>query len=157
MIQLQDVRTMPEAKRLAKLAAIAGGIWLLGFILLSNALYMMHGREERLDECGRVLNAGSVIKSYPAMKVSEGREPVAAVTSITDSLQLKERVAQLNSGPSGLVIQINKLYPEELTKLIEELAAAGLSARTAEIRALSYGSDGGRLINVTLALEGDDE
>lgn len=154
MIRFGDIRELPETKRLAKLAAAAAAVWLAGLILILCASSALEGKRERLADSDGVLYAGGVVKSYPAPGPAAGQEPVAAIASITDSLGLKERVAQMNSGPSGLVLQINGLYPEELTKLVEAVSDAGLSIRTADLRAMSAGSGRGRLINATLALEG---
>jgi hypothetical protein len=155
VISLQDLRELPEAKRLAKLAAATACLWLVGLVLLFCASSASDEKRARLADCDGVLYAGGVVKSYPAQSAASGQEPVAAVASITDSLGLKERVAQMNSGPAGLTLQISSLYPEELTKFVEALSSAGLSVRTAEVRAMSSGGDKGRLINVTLALEGE--
>ena len=51
-------------------------------------------------------------------------------------------------------MQINRLYPGELTKLVEELTKNGLEVKTAEIRAMRSEKEG-RLINITLAIVGE--
>ena len=155
MIRLDDIRELPESRRLAKLAVVAACVWLAALVLLLCASSSLEAKRLRLADCGGVLYAGGVVKSYPAQGPASGQEPVAAVSSLTDSLGLRERVAQMNSGPSGLVLQLNGLYPDELTKFVEAVSDAGLSVRTAEVRAMSAGADKGRLINVTLALEGE--
>lgn len=154
MISLQEVRDLPETRRLVRLAIVAACLWLVGLALLFCASSAADGKRARLADCSSILYAGGVIKSYPAQSAVSGQEPVAAVASITDSLGLKERVSQMNAGPSGLTLQVNSLYPDELTKFVEALSNAGLNVRTAEVRAMSAGGDKGRLINVTLALEG---
>lgn len=155
MISFKDVRDLPEARRLGKFAAAALCVWVVGFILLMAALSVMGNEAERLADSDKVLSAGCIVKSYPVLNAPAGQEPVAALSAITDSLGLRERVTQMNSGPSGLVLEMNGLYPEELTRLIEEISRGGLSIRTADIRGMSSGGGkGGRLINVAIALEG---
>ena len=61
---------------------------------------------------------------------------------------------QLASSPTGLVLQVNRLYHEELGKLVEDIQRNGLSVKTAELR-LMTGQKDGRLINVTLTIEGE--
>ncbi|MFR5880159.1 MAG: hypothetical protein ACLUEQ_04770 [Cloacibacillus evryensis] len=63
-------------------------------------------------------------------------------------------VNQLASSPTGLVLQVNRLYHEELGKLVEDIQRNGLSVKTAELR-LMTGQKDGRLINVTLTIEGE--
>ena len=65
-------------------------------------------------------------------------------------------MAQLASSPSGLVLQLNRLYRDEFVKLAEDIGKNGLSVNTAEIRAFSSNKDG-RLINVTLTVTGAKE
>lgn len=41
MIALKDIRDLPEAKRLLKLACIAASLWGIGFVLMSGALFSL--------------------------------------------------------------------------------------------------------------------
>ncbi len=152
MIKFEELREIPEAVKLGKLAVFACGLWLLGLVVLSNALFLMHTNAERLREADGVLNVATVVKSYPARSYASGKEPLTAVSEIVDSLGVKDRVSQMSSSASGLVVQIDRLYPEELTNLAEGLSKSGLSVSTAEIRAAT-GKEG-RLITATFALEG---
>lgn len=155
MIPLHELKNMPEAKKLGHLLLFVGLVWLLGFVLLSDALYILRHSKERLGEADSILNAATMIKSYPSHKTPEGKEPLSAISSVIDSLGLKERVAQMNSGASGLTLQVERLYPEEFTNLVESISINGLYIKTAEIRAISSGKDG-RLLNVTFAIGGEE-
>ncbi len=152
MISFQELKSMPEANRLLKLVLFALLVWLLGLVFLLNANGISRQNKERLGETDSIMNAAVMIKSYPKQDTSPGREPLTAVSSIIDSLGLKDRVGQMNSGTSGIVLQVNGIYPDELTNFIEAILRNKLSIKTAEIRAMSSGKEG-RLINVTVALE----
>ena len=154
MIALKDIRDLPEAKRLLKLACIAASLWGIGFVLMSGALFSLTSARLRLEESDRIINAANTVKSYPSRGDTAKSEPIAAVSALTDSLGFKDRVGQMSSSPSGLVVQINRLYPGELTKLVEELTKNGLEVKTAEIRAMRSEKEG-RLINITLAIAGE--
>ncbi len=154
MIALKDIRDLPEAKRLLKLACIAASLWVIGFVLMSGALFSLNSARLRLEESDRIINAANTIKSYPNSGTDSKSEPIAAISALTDSLGLKDRVGQMSSSASGLVVQINRIYPEELTKLVEGLSKNGLEIKTAEIRAMRSEKEG-RLINITLAIVGE--
>lgn len=157
MITLHDLKDTADAKRFARAALAALLIWLLGFVLLANALYIMNASDARLKETDRILNAATIVKSYPNQSVSVGTEPLTAVSSVVEALGLKDRIGQMTGGSSGLVLQVNQLYPAELTGLLEELAGNGLSVKTAELRAMTAGKNGERRINATIVLEGENQ
>ena len=156
MTPLEGLCEMPESKRLRSAALVTLLIWAAALSVFSLALSALAENEEREADAGRVLSAAVKIKSYPSSAPSAGKEPLAALSEIVGKLGLQERVAQLASSPSGLVLQLNRLYGDEFSKLAEDLRRNGLSVKTAEIRALSSQKDG-RLINVTLTVEGSRE
>lgn len=145
---------MPEAQRLMKMAAVVLCIWVFGFILLSNALFLKSSASNRVVEADGVINAAFTIKSYPTRNISVGREPLSAVSNILDSLGLRARVSQMSSSASGLVLQVNDLYVGEMSGLIEAVSASGLTIRTAEIRAIATNQNG-RKMTISFVLEGD--
>ena len=132
MISFDELRAMPEAKRLRRVTLVAAAIWLAALLSLSAALSAMRENEDRLGDAERILNAAITVKSYP------------------------QQVNQLASSPAGLVLQVNRLYHEELGKLVEDIQRNGLSVKTAELRSLA-GQKDGRLINVTLTIEGEGQ
>ena len=98
-----------------------------------------------------ILKAASIVRSYPSFNTAASREPLSDISYVIDYLKLKDRVGQMSSGQSGLVLSIDRLHPEEFTALVESITEKGLYIKTAEIRAMSSGKDG-RLINVTFAI-----
>ena len=151
-----EIRDLPETKRLLRSAAITAALWLAALIVFFLALSALSSNEERFSEATRVLNAAVEIKSYPEQGAASGREPLSAVTAILDKQGLQSRVSQLSSSPAGLLLQVNRLYPEELSRLVEELHKNGLTAKTAEIRTLT-GKQDGRLINLSITREGEEK
>lgn len=147
---------MPEAQRLVKVGIVVLGIWILGFLLLSNALFLKSGAQDRLNETDSVINAASAVKAYPSRSVAVGKEPLSAVSAILDLLNLRSHVTQMSSGASGLVLQLNDLYVGEMSGLIEAISNSGLSIRTAEIRAIAT-NQGGRKMTVSFVLEGEEQ
>jgi hypothetical protein len=84
-----------------------------------------------------------------AAPVSSG-EPLGAISQIVDALGLGDRMTQLQSNPSGVVVQLEKLFGEELKDLLYSIENRGLVVRTAELRAMP--AEGGRVLNVTLMM-----
>ncbi|EHL63821.1 type II secretion system protein GspM [Cloacibacillus evryensis] len=154
MISIEELRAMPDAKRLQRGLLAAALIWLAALAAFSFALSAMRENEDRLNDAERVLNAAITVKSYPQQGTVFGKEPLSAVSEIIDKLGLQGKVNQLASSPTGLVLQVNRLYHEELGKLVEDIQRNGLSVKTAELR-LMTGQKDGRLINVTLTIEGE--
>ena len=147
--QIEELRAMPDAKRLQRGLLAAALIWLAALAAFSFALSAMRENEDRLNDAERVLNAAITVKSYPQQGTVFGKEPLSAVSEIIDKLGLQGKVNQLASSPTGLVLQVNRLYHEELGKLVEDIQRNGLSVKTAELR-LMTGQKDGRLINVCL-------
>ena len=59
----------------------------------------------------------------------------------------------MSSASTGLVVQLDRLYPNELTGLVEEFSKSGLSITTAEIRAAVSVKEG-RTLTAVFSLEG---
>lgn len=156
MIPLGELKDLPEAKRLKAAALATLLIWSAAAAVFSFALSSLKENERLLSDSGRVLAAAVKIRSYPQLETTADKEPLAVLSEVVDKLGLQDRVAQLASSSSGLVLQLNRLYRDEFVKLAEDIGKNGLSVNTAEIRAFSSNKDG-RLINVTLTVIGAKE
>lgn len=153
MVNFDELRNVPSAVKLGKLAIFALCLWLLGLVIFSKALFIMNDNGERMKEADRILNAATTIKSYPSRGFSAGEEPLTVVSGVIDKLGVKERVSKMASTSTGLVVQLDRLYPDELTKLVEEFSKSGLPIATTEIRAAVSGKEG-RTITAVFSLEG---
>ena len=153
MITLNELREMPEAKRLQKAAVFTGCVWVAAVVFIILALSALGANEQSMSDARSLLDAAVTVRSYPKQEGSSAAEPLTAVSSILDKLGLQPKVSQMGSSPAGLTLQLNRLYPGEFARLSEEIQSAGLSVKTAEIRTLT-GPQDGRLLNVSLTLDG---
>lgn len=152
MISFDELRELPETKRLKQGILVAAVIWIAAVFAFSSAISSLKTNEERLKDAERVLNTAVIVRGYPNRSEGNVREPLSAVSEILDKCELKSKVAQLSSSQGGLVLQVNRLYTDELVELVNEIQRSGLSIKNAEIRALSSQKDG-RLINTTMTIE----
>lgn len=150
-MNLSEIRKMAGYKKLLRLSLFTVVVWLLGAVLLSNALVMNGSARRGVEDAERITYAASSVHSSSGAAAPADKEPLSAVSEIIDKTGLKPRVSQMSAGASGLAVQINDLTSEELTALIGALSDGGLSVKTAEFRAL--GPDGKRFIRASMTLE----
>lgn len=148
-----NFETLPQYQKLKKALAAVIIVWLLFGIVFSYACTARDGSRERFMEARRVLKAATELKSYP-LDNAQYAEPLSSVSAILDKSKLQPKVSQLSSSSTGLLLQINRLYPEEFRILTEELSKSGLVVQTAEVRVLAARRDG-KLLNVTMTIRGD--
>lgn len=156
MIDLERIKAAPEFSRLRRAVLTTLMIWLMAAVVVSYALSYMRDNEDRLSDAEKILNGAIVLKSYPKHGAVSAMEPLTAVSAIIDKAGVHDRIAQLASSAAGLVVQANRLYPAEFEDLVEGIRENGLVIKTAEVRVLSSNKDG-RLLNVTITIEGDRE
>lgn len=153
-LNLDEIRGAPEFARLRRSVLITAAVWLAFAVAFVSALSAKGENASRLREAEQVLRAASELRSYPERSVVSAEEPLTAVSAILDKTGLQPKVAQLSSSPAGLALQVNRLYPDEFQSLAAEIRGNGLTVKTAEVRALEARRDG-RLLNVTLTIEGE--
>jgi hypothetical protein len=146
-----ELKSLPAYKKFSRLALLTVLIWLLGFVLLSNALLMIDSARSNLSDAERIASAASEVRAVSGGAATPGKEPLSEVSEIIDELNIRDRIGQMSSGPSGLVLRINNMTMAELTGLSESLAAKGLNVKSAELRAMNAG--GGRRIQASMTLE----
>lgn len=151
---IEELRTAPEYARLRKLGAAAVSIWLLFLIVFFVAYSAGKENVSRLDEAERVLRGATELRSYSERSVASTEEPLTAVSAILNKTGLQDKTKQLSSSAAGLALQVDRLYPDELQSLVEEISKNGLTVTTAEVRLLEAKRDG-RLLDVTLAIVGE--
>ena len=89
----------------------------------------------------------------PAAKAGgAGTDVMTAFTEVSSQLTFGERVSRIVPTPDGrsLSIEVNRLYAEELTEMVGELAIRGIRVISAEIRALPAGTE--RLFSLTAVI-----
>ena len=143
-----------DFKKPAFLCAVALVVWvlLIALTLSSDASFSMASAD--LSSSGKVLDYAMQLKAMPRtvnVVTDIPDEPLSVLSNIIDALGLRGRMQQLQSNPSGIVVQLERLYGDELGELLGSIENSGLSVRTAEIRALP--SEDGKLLSAVLTME----
>jgi hypothetical protein len=150
-----ELREMPETRRLALIYLTAAMIW----IALLFVLYRISdtSREIRADLTtgDQVINSAVIYKSSskgPSVTAQSIQgEPLSVLSEIVDTLGLRDRMVQLQSNVSGIALQLERIYGEELKEFLITLDSRGLKIKTGEIKVLPV--DNERLLAVALLLE----
>ena len=156
MISLNELKGYSESKRLVRPLLFAFLIWIAALAVFFLVLEAYARNKELQTDAGKVLYCVQMIKSsasvVPARNVNE---PLAQVSQILEKLNLREKVKTMSSSSGGIVVQINRIYADDFTKLAEDIERNGLSVKTAEIRAITSQKDG-RLLDVLITLSDGD-
>ena len=142
-----------ETERLAKKILLAAVLWLLALLVFLAALAQFNRNKAMLDDANSVLNAATQLKAYSVSDSSSAAD--ASLTSLTDVINaagLSDRVSQFNSNGGETLVRADRVYPDELEKLVSMLSAKGMQISSAEIRAAN--SNGERLLFIKLSVGG---
>ena len=124
---------------IAGLAVWAGVSWTSGlFYDASTVLTAQEGRHRSLLALVseyRLLSPASKGKAVEAVDVQ------TVFAQVAERMALGSRVNRMTPDGKNYSIEVNRLYAEELTELIRELAARGVQFISAEVRALPAGSE----------------
>ncbi len=151
-----DFLTGSGYERTVKKMATAVVVWLLAIVLFILGTAILHENRAKLAEADSVLNAVTLLKAY---KLPENAEHTAdaSLTSLTDIINasgISDRVAQLDSNGGETLVRADRVYPDELGRLVSMLAAKGMQITAAEIRAANVNSE--RLLFIKLSVRGAD-
>jgi hypothetical protein len=145
---------MPDSRRLFSLMALAVAVWAAAAVLMFRIADVNMSLKERLDSGDRIINAASVYRSYPKKGLDQARpaekDPMSVITGVVQMLGMGERMS-IHSDPSGISVQLDRLYGNELREFLNTMESRGLKVRTAEIKALPSGGE--RLLSVILQME----
>lgn len=152
---LHEMRELPESRKLMMTYAVAAVIW-IAFIFfalkLSDSEQLVRAN---LNSGDQIINSAMVYRSSGGAKRTETQaaagEPLNVVSEIVNTLGLRERMMQLQSNSTGITMQFEKLYGDELRDFLMTLDSRGIKIKTAELRALPSANE--RLISITLLLE----
>ena len=153
---LSEFREMPEARKISRLLLLAAAVWLVFLFLVLEIRDMGREIDRDLSTGDQIINNAIVYRSYPATArtktvTNTTEEPLTVLSQIVDALELRERMLQLQSNASGILLQLDKLYGDELEEFLTTIESRGLTIKTAEIRSMPSGEE--RLIGVTLLME----
>ncbi len=148
---IEEIRGLPETKKLIRLGLLALLIWTVAAALFLEASAVLNSSKERVNDAGRVLAAANIFYSYPSRSSAGDKEPLSLLTDTINELGLKDRAGLMNSGSSGLTVQMNELNGAEFVSLLKRLSEKGLQVKTADIRAITSAQKG-RLINASMII-----
>lgn len=154
MISFSELREMPESRRAFGFIALAVVIWAAGLILLFMASGVGSSLGTNMESGDRIINSATVYRAYPRAEQPQtqalGEDPMTVVTEVVNTLGFSDRMRDLQMGPSGVSVQLERLYGNELGDFLSTMESRGLAIRTAEIRVLPV--DGERRLAVSLQM-----
>ncbi|MEA4873178.1 MAG: hypothetical protein VB076_10275 [Synergistaceae bacterium] len=148
---IEEIRGLPETKKLIRLGLLALLVWTAGTAFFLEASSILNSSKDRVMDTGKILDAANTFYSYPSRTSAEGKEPLSLLTDVINELSLKDRVGLMNSGSSGLTVQMTELNGAEFVSLLKRLSEKGLQVKTADIRAITSVQKG-RLINSSMLI-----
>ena len=153
MTRLLEMLRDADSRRPLILSAAAVAVWIVFVVLVLNTSSYGSRASSDMSSSGRVLDYAMRFRALPRTQPVPGpiEDPLGEISVIVDGLKLRDKIRQLSSNPSGVVVQFEKLYGGELGDLLKAMDKARLSVKTAEIRALP--GDGGKLLSAQLTLE----
>lgn len=153
---IEEIKGLLQTKKLVRLVLLSALIWTVGIVLFTEAAIVLNNSSDRLLDTGKILNAANIYRSYPSRTSAEGKEPLSALSDTIEELGFKDRAGLVNSGSSGLTVQITELNGAEFTSFLSLLSKKGLQVKTAEIRAITS-SQKGRLINASILIGANND
>ena len=140
---------------------VAGSVRLVAFVLLALAVWVAvswtadwtAASASRLAvQEGRYRTLVALAEEYRALAPAAGSGTEAVdvptvFTQVSERMSLGSRVNRIAPDGRNQSIEVNRLYAEELTELVRELAARGVHFLSSEIRALPAGQE--RLFTVS--------
>ena len=154
MVGFREILRDGDFRRPALLCASALSVWVLLIALLLSSGVSLDAASADLSSSGMVLDYAMQFKALPRtgnVITDIPEEPLSALSNIINALGLRDRMQQLQSNPSGIVVQLERLYGNELGELLGSIENGGMSVKTAEIKALPV--DGERLLSAVLTME----
>jgi type II secretory pathway component PulM len=156
MITIEEIREIPEAKRIFRLFLIALVLWATLIAVILRVRSMGEEITAILESGDQVINVASAYRSYPDLRQSlpespTGTDSLASVSEIVEALGLRSRMSQLQANASGVQLQLDRLYGSEMREFLNFLEEKELRVRTAEVKTLS--SPGGLVLNASFLLE----
>jgi len=148
---IEEIRGLPETKKLIRLGLLALLVWTAGTAFFLEASSILNSSKDRVMDTRKILDAANTFYSYPSRTSAEGKEPLSLLTDVINELSLKDRVGLMNSGSSGLTVQMTELNGAEFVSFLKRLSEKGLQVNTADIRAITS-TQKGRLINASMLM-----
>lgn len=150
-----ELREMPESRRLSATYLLVLLVWAALVFILVNISRASVDVGKSISSGDQIINSAITYKSYPSKgqpaAAAPTGEPLTVLSEIVNTLGMRERMIQLQSNVSGIMLQIEKLYGSELEEFLATIESRGLKVKTAEIKVLPVAGE--RLLAITLLLE----
>lgn len=142
---------LQEGKKAVSFVVLGLLVWLFGL-----ALYLQkdanYSLSSLVDDVVGLSQTANAYMSLPVAIPVTPEDPLTAVSNITEELKLRDRMTQMSSNNTGVVVQFEKLYTEECLEIIRDLLRRGLNVKTAELKAVPHGDK--RLLSASFVIDG---
>ena len=157
MISWREIKDSPDIRRVFSTLLLGISLWGAGVVFLSNTAALDRSAMEALRESDTIIQSASVYRSFPSVGQNtapvSGVEAMSDVSRIVEELKLRDKMQQLNSSPTGLSLQFERLYKNEFFDLLSALQKRGLTLKMVEMKALPVAKE--RLWSVSMIVGND--
>lgn len=153
MINFSAFRNSPDFEKCVRQLFVAVIVWLLALTIFLIALAFGKYNSSKLDEAVKILNGATIVKAYG--NVSSPKIEGSTLSSLSEIVKqagISDRVSRLDSSGNDTLLQADKIYPDEVGKLVSSIEKAGMQINSAEIKVIQV--SGERLLSVTLSVGG---
>lgn len=156
MTVIDELRSMPEIRRLTITYAVVAVLWIALLFAILKVSDLSRDIGGDLSAGDQIISSALVYHADPggssqAQTQTFTGDALSVISEIVSTLGMRERMTQLQSNMSGISLQFEKLYGDELKDFLTALDNRGLKVQNGEIRALPSGDD--RLLNAALLVE----
>ena len=157
MISWREIKDSPDIRRVFSTLLLGISLWGAGVVFLSNTAALDRSAMEALRESDTIIQSASVYRSFPSAGQNNapvsGVEAMSDVSRIVEELKLRDKMQQLNSSPTGVSLQFERLYKNEFFDLLSALQKRGLTLKMVEMKALPVAKE--RLWSVSMIVGND--
>jgi len=154
MMNFASLRNSSDFEKAVRQIFVAAVIWFLALLIFLVALSQRNYNSSKLAEAEKILNAATVVKAYnqPAVAGKTADSSLSSLSDIVNATGLADRVKRLDSIGNETVLQADRVYPDELGKLVSSISSCGMHVSSAEIKAAAVKDE--RLLSVVLSVGG---
>jgi len=153
MMKFTALRNSTDFEKAVKQLGVAAIVWFLALLVFLIALSLENYNSTKLEEAAKILNGATVIKAYGNVAAAKPEgSTLSSLSELVKSSGLADRVLRLDSNGNDTLLQADRVYPDELGKLVSAIGSAGMQVNSAEIKAAQV--KGERLLSVTLSVGG---
>lgn len=156
MISWQEIKNSPDARRISSMLLLGGSLWAMGFVFLLNTSDLDRSMGDALYEAKTIIQSASEYRAFAleqkgAPPVSEA-EAMSEVARIVEEMKLRDKMQQLAGSPTGISLQLERLYKNKFFDLLSALVKRGMTLKMVEMKALPVDKE--RLWSVSMIVGG---